>query len=148
MLYAAFVSLLVLSGPALQAKPPKGFQKLEWKRPKALVKARQLDFAYVKISVPGVERKVWLTVGTYPRRAERWTVTFDFTFNDNMDDDAWILTGDPVSANRGTRRYANGEFDVLGKKIKLRLEFRDDILDPTAPKIEDVRMISVKIKKG
>ncbi|MCH8273446.1 MAG: hypothetical protein IH851_01485 [Armatimonadetes bacterium] len=144
---AAAALALPLAAPGTQAKPPKGFTRLEWKKPKELVKAKQLDFAYVKVKVPGVEREVWMTVGTYKRNTRRWTVTFDFTFNNNMDDDTSILTGEPVSARRGVRRYAKGTFEVQGKKIKLKIELRDDILGAAA-EIEDARMISVKISKG
>ncbi|KAA0228579.1 MAG: hypothetical protein AKCLJLPJ_00568 [Fimbriimonadales bacterium] len=144
------IAFLLLAGAAIvgvQIEPPKGFTKMLWHRPKELVKAKNLDFAYVKIKPPGLDREVWLTIGSVPRNAARWTVTLDTTFNDNMDDDASVETGEPESNGfRSVRRFAKGEWTVGDKKFKWKFEFRDDFLGPAA-RIDDSRMISVKISK-
>jgi hypothetical protein len=44
-------------------------------------------------------------------------------------------------------RTAEGEYLIDGRKLKLRFEFRDQILDIMAPNISGQRMISVKTTK-
>lgn len=81
---AGIVASLALFGPAVQ-DPPKGFTKLVWKKPVELVKAKTGDFAYGKVKLPTVEREVWLTLGhVFTDAQDRWRVTLDLTFNDNM----------------------------------------------------------------
>ncbi|MER3413483.1 MAG: hypothetical protein C4340_05370 [Armatimonadota bacterium] len=140
---AVFASVLPM---ALQ-EPPKGFTKLLWKKPAELVKAKSEDFAYGRVKVPTIEREVWLSVGhVFEDASDRWRVTLDLTFNDNMDDDPSVNTTPPRGRDPMVRT-AEGEYIVDGKKLKLRFEFRDQILDVTAPNISGQRMISVKITK-
>ncbi|RMG24525.1 MAG: hypothetical protein D6724_05880 [Armatimonadetes bacterium] len=143
---AGIVASLALFGPAVQ-DPPKGFTKLVWKKPVELVKAKTGDFAYGKVKLPTVEREVWLTLGhVFTDAQDRWRVTLDLTFNDNMDDDPSIETTPPRGRDPMIRT-AEGEYFIDGRKLKLRFEFRDQILDIMAPNISGQRMISVKITK-
>lgn len=141
------IATLALLAPALYQEPPKGFTKLAWKKPVELIKAKSGDFAYGRVKVPTLEREVWLTVGhVFEDATNRWRVTLDFTFNDNMDDDPSVNTT-PPRGREPMVRTAEGEYVVDGRKLKLRFEFRDQILDVTAPNISGQRMISVKITK-
>jgi hypothetical protein len=143
----AAIATLALLAPALYQEPPKGFTKLAWRKPVELIKAKSGDFAYGRVKVPTVEREVWLTVGhVFEDATNRWRVTLDLTFNDNMDDDPSINTTPPRGRDPMVRT-ADGEYVIDGKKLKLRFEFRDQILDVTAPNISGQRMISVKIMK-
>ncbi len=143
---AGIVASLALFGPAVQ-DPPKGFTKLVWKKPVELVKAKTGDFAYGKVKLPTVEREVWLTLGhVFTDAQDRWRVTLDLTFNDNMDDDPSIETTPPRGRDPMIRT-AEGEYLIDGRKLKLRFEFRDQILDIMAPNISGQRMISVKTTK-
>lgn len=141
------VAAILALTPATMQTPPKGFMKLEWTKPVELVKAKNGDFAYGKVKVPGIEREVWLSVGhVFEDSSNRWRITLDLTFNDNMDDDASVNTTPPRGRDPMVR-IAQGEYTVDGKKLRLRFEFRDQILDVTAPNISGQRMISVKITK-
>lgn len=141
------ITAVIALSPSLVQEPPKGFTKLAWKKPTELVKAKTGDFAYAKVRVPTIERDVWLTVGhVFEDSSDRWRITLDFTFNDNMDDDASVNTTPPRGRDPMVRT-AEGEYTVDGRKLKLRFEFRDQILDVTAPSISGQRMISVKITK-
>jgi|GEM_PF-3817306 len=143
----AAIAALALLSPALQQEPPKGFTKLAWKKPVELIKAKSGDFAYGRVKVPTVEREVWLSVGhVFEDATNRWRITLDLTFNDNMDDDPSVNTT-PPRGREPMVRTADGEYAIDGKKLKLRFEFRDQILDVTAPNISGQRMISVKITK-
>ncbi|MEW5882604.1 MAG: hypothetical protein AB1725_00060 [Armatimonadota bacterium] len=143
----AAIAALALLTPALQQEPPKGFTKLVWKKPVELIKAKNGDFAYGRVKVPTIEREVWLSVGhVFEDATNRWRITLDLTFNDNMDDDPSVNTT-PPRGREPMVRTADGEYVVEGKKLKLRFEFRDQILDVTAPNISGQRMISVKITK-
>lgn len=143
----AAIAALALLSPVLHQEPPKGFTKLVWKKPVELVKAKNGDFAYGRVRVPTIEREVWLSVGhVFEDATNRWRVTLDLTFNDNMDDDPSVNTT-PPRGREPMVRTAEGEYVVDGKKLKLRFEFRDQILDVTAPNISGQRMISVKITK-
>jgi len=143
---AGIVASFVLLSPALQ-EPPKGFTKLVWQKPTDLVKAKTGDFAYGRVKVPTLDREVWLTLGhVFTDAEDRWRVTLDLTFNDNMDDDPSIETSPPKGRDPMVRK-AEGEFWVDGQKLKLRFEFRDQILDLMAPHISGQRMISVKITR-
>lgn len=146
-LMIATVATLAVLAPALYQEPPKGFTKLSWRKPIELVKAKSGDFAYGRVRVPTLEREVWLSVGhVFDDASDRWRVTLDLTFNDNMDDDPSVNTTPPRGRNPMVRT-ADGEYVIDGRKLKLRFEFRDQILDVTAPNISGQRMISVKITK-
>lgn len=128
-------------------EPPKGFTRLEFKKPAALEKTHSLAFAYGKVKLPVLNKTVWVTVGTYETDPMQWTVALDLNENNSTSDEDVVVTSKAEVSYRLVKRPAKFELCVNEEPLILKIELRDQFLGVTGDRNKD-RLISIKVTKG